>query len=64
MLDPRPFTGPLVVTIAYLVLYYVAFLRINRTKSRLRRAYGERGEAFDRYFGQDREMLAADRAQL
>lgn len=64
MLDPRPLAGPLVVTIVYVLLYYVAFLRINRTKSRLRRAYADRGEKFDRYFGQDREMLAADRAQL
>jgi uncharacterized membrane protein YecN with MAPEG domain len=27
----------------------------------LRRAYRARGESFDRYFGGDREMLAADR---
>lgn len=64
MLDPQPYAGPLVVTVAYVVLYYALIWRINRTKSRLRRAYGDRGEKFDRYFGQDREMLAADRAQL
>jgi len=64
MLDATTYQGPLVVTVLYVLLYYVLILRINRTKSRLRRAYRERGEKFDRYFGQDREMLAADRAQL
>ena len=32
-----------------------------RVRRRLRRAYRARGETFDRYFGMDREMLAADR---
>jgi len=30
-------------------------------RTRLRRVYRARGEAFDRYFNTDREMLAADR---
>lgn len=33
-------------------------------KSRLIKEYSDRGEKFDRYFGQDREMLAVDRIQL
>ena len=32
-----------------------------RVKTRLRREYRARGEAFDRYFNTDRQMLAADR---
>ena len=64
MLDPSPYAGPLVVTLIYLALYYAFQLRIMRVKSALRQQYEARGERFDRYFGQDREMLAADRAQL
>ncbi len=64
MIDPQPYTGPLVITAVYVVLYYAFQIRIARTKERLRRQYAGRGEKFDRYFGQDREMLAADRTQL
>ncbi|MFT6233578.1 MAG: hypothetical protein ACJAZO_004099, partial [Myxococcota bacterium] len=39
-------------------------IRGLRTKSRLVAGYQSRGEKFDRYFGQDREMLASDRTQL
>jgi hypothetical protein len=39
-------------------------IRALRTKSRLVAGYQSRGEKFDRYFGQDREMLASDRTQL
>ena len=45
-------------------LYYAFQIHILRTKARLSKAYLERGERFDRYFGEDREMLAADRVQL
>ena len=62
--DAGPFAGPLVVTLLYVTLYYGTIFRISRTKPRLMREYRERGEKFDRYFSQDREMLAADRAQL
>ena len=58
------YAGPIVVTVVYLAFYYILQIRIMRTKLRLHRIYAERGERFDRYFGQDREMLAADRAQL
>ncbi|PRQ04172.1 MAPEG family protein [Enhygromyxa salina] len=57
-------TGPIVVTLAYLGLYYGFQVHQLRVKVRLQREYLERGEKFDRYFGQDREMLAADRTQL
>ena len=63
-LDLHLFAGPLVVTLAYLAVYYGFMIRGMGVKSRLVREYAERGEKFDRYFGQDREMLAADRIQL
>jgi uncharacterized membrane protein YecN with MAPEG domain len=55
------YRGPLLVTVAYVVLYYVMITNQLRVRLRLRRAYRDRGETFDRYFGADREMLAADR---
>jgi hypothetical protein len=55
------FAGPLLVTVAYVALYYLLFANQLRVKTRLRRAYRARGETFDRYFNTDREMLAADR---
>ena len=60
-MSPRTFAGPLLVTVAYVVLYYLLFANQLRVKARLRRAYRARGETFDRYFNTDREMLAADR---
>ena len=63
-LSIQTYVGPVVVTITYVALYYVTMGRIARTKRALHSAYRARGEKFDRYFGQDREMLAADRAQL
>ncbi|MDP1775992.1 MAG: hypothetical protein Q8K94_05165, partial [Moraxellaceae bacterium] len=57
-------TGPILVTLAYLLVYYGLAVNAARTKIRLTREYAKRGEKFDRYFGQDREMLAADRFQL
>jgi hypothetical protein len=48
---------------AYFGLWYYLLLGLQRgTKYRLVREYAARGEAFDRYFGQDGRMLAADRA--
>lgn len=60
-MSPRTFAGPLLVTAAYVVVYYLLISNQLRVKTRLRRAYQARGETFDRYFGADREMLAADR---
>lgn len=56
--------GPILVTIAYVALYYAFQIHQLRVKTRLSREHEARGEKFDRYFGQDREMLAADRIQL
>lgn len=62
--DIAPYTGPVVVTLAYVLVYYGFVLRILGVKTRLNREYTARGERLDRYFGQDRELLAADRLQL
>lgn len=57
--------GPLVVTTVYFGLWYYLLLRLQRgTKYRLIAEYAARGEVFDRYFGQDGQMLAADRAVI
>jgi uncharacterized membrane protein YecN with MAPEG domain len=56
--------GPAWVTLAYVGVYYAFMSNLLRVKLRLHGQYKERGEKFDRYFGQDREMLAADRIQL
>src|SRR5262245_45002149 len=57
----RAFAGPLLVTVAYVAVYYVMITNQLLVRTRLRREYRARGESFDRYFGADREMLAADR---
>lgn len=57
------YSGPVLVTAAYLALWYYLLLVLQRgTKYRLRDEYAARGEEFDRYFGKDSRMLAADRA--
>ena len=63
-LAPAPFAGPLVVTLVYVGLYYAFQVNQLRVKTRLKHEYQARGEKFDRYFSQDRHMLAADRIQL
>ena len=62
MLDLSAFTGPILVTAAYFVLWYALLFRQTRTRRRLRAEYESRNQTFDRYFGQDRQMLAVDRA--
>lgn len=63
--DPSPFVGPLLVTVAYVVLWYYLLIGVQRkTKYRLQKEYEDQGKVFDRYFGQDEQMLAADRAVL
>jgi hypothetical protein len=57
----RTFAGPLLVTVAYVVVYYAMIVNQLRVRTRLRREHRARGESFDRYFNTDREMLAADR---
>jgi hypothetical protein len=61
LISARTYAGPLLVTAAYVVWYYLMITNQLRVRRRLRRAYRARGETFDRYFGMDREMLAADR---
>ncbi|HKO89644.1 MAG TPA: MAPEG family protein [Polyangiaceae bacterium] len=57
-------TGPVLVTIAYFAVYYALHLRVLRTKMLLKAECRVREEEFDRYFSQDRRMLAADRSLL
>jgi uncharacterized membrane protein YecN with MAPEG domain len=61
VMSARTYAAPLLVTVAYVLWYYALFTNQLRVKTKLKRAYRERGEKFDRYFGADREMLAADR---
>lgn len=61
--DLTMFRGPVVVTALYFGLWYYLLLSLQRgTKYALIAEYAARGEVFDRYFGQDGRMLAADRA--
>ena len=60
-MSAQTFAGPLLVSVAYVLVYYLMISNQVRVKTRLRRAYRARGETFDRYFNTDREMLAADR---
>lgn len=64
-LDPTLFRGPLLVTAGYFTLWYALLLGLqSRTKYKLIAEYAARGERFDRYFGNDPRMLAADRAVI
>jgi len=58
------FTGPILVTVAYFILWYALLFRQIQTKYRLRAEYAGRNETFDRYFGKDPHMLAMDRAVI
>lgn len=63
MPDPTQLHGPLAVTVAYFILWYSFLFGLQTaTKYRLKARYEMDGKIFDRYFGQDPEMLAADRA--
>lgn len=63
MTSSQAFLAPILVTTAYFALWYYLLLGLQRgTKYRLKAAYEKEGKVFDRYFGQDPEMLAADRA--
>jgi hypothetical protein len=63
MQDLTPLHGPLIVTAAYFLLWYGFLFGLQtRTKYRLKARYEKEGKVFDRYFGQDTEMLAVDRA--
>jgi hypothetical protein len=63
MPDLTQLHGPLLVTVAYFLLWYGFLFGLQtRTKYRLKARYAKEGKVFDRYFGQDAEMLAVDRA--
>lgn len=63
MQDLAQLHGPLLVTVGQLLLWYSLLFGLQtRTKYRLKARYQADGKVFDRYFGQDEEMLAADRA--
>ena len=62
-MNVHAYTGPILVTVAYFVLWYALLLGLQRgTKYALIAEYAAKGAVFDRYFGQDGRMLAADRA--
>ena len=62
MIDPTRLHGPLAVTVAYFLLWYALLFGLQtRTKYRLKARYEQEGKVFDRFFGQDPEMLAVDR---
>lgn len=62
---PDRFVGPLLVTVAYFIFWYYLLVGLQRkTKYRLKKEYEDQGKVFDRYFGQDEQMLAADRAVI
>lgn len=62
-LDAAPYQGPVLATALYFALWYAMLFGLQtRTKYALVAEYAARGEQFDRYFGQDRRMLAVDRA--
>lgn len=64
-LDIGVLAGPVLVTVAYFALWYFLLIGLQRrTKYRLQREYEARGQVFDRYFGQDAQMLAVDRVVI
>lgn len=62
IINSHNLAGPIIVTIIYFfVWYYFLFVVQSKTKFGLIAKYKKAGKVFDRYFGQDKEMLAADR---
>ncbi len=55
---------PILVTVAYAVVYYLTTVNVALVKSKLFREYQAKGEKFDRYRTPEPRMLAADRIQL
>jgi len=58
------YQSPVLVTVAYAALYFAMMTYGMTVRIRLNRSAKARGERFDRYFSDDRELLAADRMQL
>ncbi len=64
-IDLTQYRGPILVTALYFCLWYGLLLGLQRgRKYKLRAEYASKGLVFDRYFGQDGRMLAADRAVI
>ena len=63
-MDIETYKSPIWVTLTYCFVYYGFLLNIARTRVSMHKKYSAEGKKFDRYFGQDRNMLAADRIQL
>lgn len=62
ILNTNSMAGPIIITALYLLVwYYFLFIVQRGTKYRLQAEYKKSGKEFNRYFGQDEEMLAADR---
>ena len=63
--DPATFSGPIIITCLYFAYwYYLLLIKQRGLKDRLRKSYQAKGEVFDRYFGQNEEMLAVDRVVI
>jgi len=63
--DPSSLGGPVLVTVFYFLLWYYLLVILQRgTKYRLKKDYESQGKVFDRYFGQNEEMLSVDRAGI
>ena len=59
------YSGPTLVTVLFFLFWYYLLLVVQRgTKYRLKQKYENQGQEFDRYFGQDKQMLSADRAVI
>ena len=58
------FAPVIVVTLAYILLYYLFLLNVLRAKILVVRQCRERGEQFNRYENDYPELKAADRVQL
>ena len=55
---------PILVTVAYVLVYYATTVNVALVKGKLFRDYQAKGEKFDRYRTPEPRMLAADRIQL
>tara|TARA_R110001592_G_scaffold135108_4_gene351074 strand:- start:25720 stop:26160 length:441 start_codon:yes stop_codon:yes gene_type:complete len=63
--DPSVYSGPVFVTCLYFAFwYYLLLIKQRGLKDKLRKSYEAKGEVFDRYFGQNEEMLAVDRVVI
>ena len=54
----------IIVTLCYILLYYVFMMNVLRVKMKVIRQCKEKGEHFERYTVHYPELLAADRIQL